>query len=470
MLAVTKDIHDILADLERRLRRALRDAPEPAVGRVLSITLAAPLLKNPGIPELPQAGVYWARPGTGCLRVGMGQAAFVEARGPGRFDALQRHFAGLRRGWLRLDPDCTGLGGRAFFGFSFADGDAPSSEGTASPEARLLLPRLLLEQEEERCALTFSTAWNGSRPGQEVLEDWLDGARELTRDLDSTVAPPAQNRAAFARTGGTPSKGAWLARVERALAAIRAGLFEKVVLTRRVHLESNVPIAAAQVLRWLQAAHPDCVQFAYAAGEATLVGASPERLAEIRGRELVADVVAGTAARDADRMRDRHLGQAMLHSAKDRAEHRLVVDHVVRVLAPLCTRLMAAPEPDLLRLPNLQHLLTPVRGEVRPGVSLLQVITGLHPTPSVGGAPPDPALAWLAREGETQRGWYTGALGWLSADGTGEATVVIRCALLRGNTAELYAGAGIVAASNPRAEWAETELKLATMLQAFGVV
>jgi menaquinone-specific isochorismate synthase len=118
----------------------------------------------------------------------------------------------------------------------------------------------------------------------------------------------------------------------------------------------------------------------------------------------------------------------------------------------------------LMKLPRVQHLWSPVHARTRPGVSLLRLAERLHPTSAVGGIPRAEALAWLAEHEPEPRGWYTGALGWVDAGGDGDLCVILRCALIQGQQAQLFAGSGIVAQSDPQEELRETEWKLQTML------
>ena len=262
-----------------------------------------------------------------------------------------------------------------------------------------------------------------------------------------------------------PTDAEWLARVERALGAIRSGRLQKVVLSRRIRIRGKRPLQPRSLMGWLHSQYPDCVQYAYAGEDYTLVGASPERLVQLEGTKVAADALASTTVRGGDSAGDEYLAASLLASPKARREHQFVVDDIVAALKPACRAVEVPSRPRLMKLPTLQHLWSPIEAQVRPGVSILQLVGRLHPTPAVGGVPRKSALAWLAEAGES-RGWYTGALGWLCPDGGGQASVVLRCAVLRGHTAELYAGAGIVADSDPRMELAETELKFQTMLDA----
>ena len=136
---------------------------------------------------------------------------------------------------------------------------------------------------------------------------------------------------------------------------------------------------------------------------------------------------------------------------------------------PWATGIIADAQPRVHKLPNLQHLLTPIRGQVAPGHGVLDLVERLHPTPAMGGFPRQPALELIRASERLDRGWYAGPIGWVNRDGEGEFVVGIRSALIHGNSATLFAGCGIVAESNAAAEYAESDWKLRPMLAALGL-
>ncbi|MFQ5516874.1 MAG: chorismate-binding protein, partial [Acidimicrobiia bacterium] len=120
--------------------------------------------------------------------------------------------------------------------------------------------------------------------------------------------------------------------------------------------------------------------------------------------------------------------------------------------------------PELVRLATVQHLATQIVGRLADDMSLLEVLGVLHPTPAVGGTPRTEAASFIEKLEAVDRGWYSGGIGWSDTGGDGEVAVALRCALMSGEVSRLYAGAGIVAESDPDAELAETRLKLAPLL------
>ncbi len=186
----------------------------------------------------------------------------------------------------------------------------------------------------------------------------------------------------------------------------------------------------------------------------------------LEGRVAYLAAIAGSIARGTTPGADGALARALLASAKDRHEHELVVRAIRDSIAPLCDRLDVPEAPQVLALANVQHLLTPITAHLAARCRLLDLVDRLHPTPAVAGHPRAAALHELRERERIERGWYAGPVGWMNLDGDGELAVAIRSALLSGNQATLYAGAGIVAGSDPEAELAETRLKLQPLLSA----
>ncbi len=264
-----------------------------------------------------------------------------------------------------------------------------------------------------------------------------------------------------------PAPGFYAGAVEEAVRRIRAGEMRKVVLARTIEVEAGRTFDARRLAHRLRAVDPHAYAFIAPAGDGALVGASPELLVSRHGAEVRANPLAGSAPRSGDPVEDRTNAERLAASAKDREEHAVVVEAVAGVLQPLCETLSWDPEPVLQETPNVWHLSTRFRGRLlEPMPTTLDLALALHPTPAVGGAPTEPALAALEQLEGFDRGCYAGPVGWVDAHGDGEWAIALRCALLQGSRATLYAGAGIVAASDPAAEVDETARKFGAFLDA----
>jgi len=270
---------------------------------------------------------------------------------------------------------------------------------------------------------------------------------------------------------GSLARQHWVEMVEAARAAMREDLLEKVVLCRRCEIPFDAAADPVSVLHRLSC-HTGEYVFGLRRDGRTFLGASPELLMAKRGRDLRTEALAGTCR--IDRSDDRSAGLAaaaerLFGSSKDLEEHALVVRGIVDALDPLSSRQVLPAWPAVRALKDLAHLCSEIEIELRDEVGPVTVLRALHPTPAVGGLPRDAALDFLSRVEPVERGWYAGPVGWLSLAGDAEIAVGIRSALLAGDVAYLYAGAGIVQASDPEAEYRETEDKLGRLSAALGV-
>ncbi|WP_374351950.1 isochorismate synthase MenF [Chitinimonas sp.] len=291
----------------------------------------------------------------------------------------------------------------------------------------------------------------------------------LTARGDMLPATAAAVNTVASRTAMAPAPQRYRDNVASALAAIAKGRFDKVVLSRSLTLQARIDVQA--LLRQLYQANTQAYRFAVALDDGrSLLGASPELLLARRGRMVSSRPLAGSIARSSDPQEDQRRAAALLRSAKDRREHALVVDAVAEALRPFCRSLQVPAEPELHATPTMWHLASAVHGELAdPAHSSLALALALHPTPAVCGHPTEAAQDFIAEVEGFDRGYFTGLVGWCDAEGDGEWAVTIRCAELGLDSATLYAGAGIVAGSEPALELAETSAKLRTMLLAMGL-
>ena len=251
----------------------------------------------------------------------------------------------------------------------------------------------------------------------------------------------------------------WRAMVEAALVHIAAHDVDKVVLAREVLVEGDTAFDITAIVRRLVSQQPG--SFVYATEG--FVGASPELLVRRTGDTVESRPMAGTAVADGDADTLR----ALAESVKDQREHGFVVEAIADALRPVCTDLDVGAVPDVAVFGHVAHLATRFRGQLRrPAPTALELARLLHPTPAVGGTPTARAVELVRQLERFDRGRYAGPVGWVDADGNGEWAIALRGAELDGARARLVAGAGIVAGSDPDAEWAETQAKLEPMLRA----
>jgi menaquinone-specific isochorismate synthase len=401
---------------------------------------------DPGDDFLSQipvpAAVAWVRQGAGLA--GWGAAARVTLpAGADRFTAGEK--------WLHeitesADIDDAvrrrGSGLVAFGTFTFDD----ASEGSV-----LVVPEAVLGRDGTGNAwLTTITAEGGPRVSQHGVSQHGAG--------QSYVTPGA-----IAWHDGSLSAPEWQQVVGEAVRRIKhSATLRKVVLARDLYATADNPIDVRVLLRRLAVRYPGCYTFACDG----LVGATPELLISRDSWEVGSLVLAGTAPRGATPGEDSDLARGLLGSAKENEEHEYAAVSLRDTLSPLCEAMYVTPRPELIRLPNVQHLGTRVRGTLAAVKSALTLVAAVHPTAAVGGTPTSAAVEAIRELESMDRERYAGPVGWIDADGNGEWGIALRCAQLAGRRARLFAGCGIVAGSDPVAELAETESKFRPMRMA----
>lgn len=343
---------------------------------------------------------------------------------------------------------------RAVVGFSFNQ-DGPHSPAWASfGSAEAALPLAAIVPTPKGAALTIA------------LPAGLDADQVLAplRNL-SFPGDPSYPDLGGHTLESVPPVADWHAAVEEAVDAIGEDSLRKVVLSRSVIVRSDAAPDAFDLLHHLEASYPRCFGYGWRIGEATFIGASPELLVRSVGGEVSSNPLAGSAPRGEGDEDDRALAEGLMRSPKDRIEHRLVVDDVVRRLQPFVDRVVVPDSPSLKRMATVQHLSTPVHGSLTAKTHVLDLVDALHPTPAVGGTPRGKAISFIDKLEGFDRGWYAGGVGWVDGSGDGEFAIALRCGLIEGADAHIFAGAGIVADSDPDAELLETRLKLRPLLE-----
>lgn len=357
---------------------------------------------------------------------------------------------------------------------------SPTQRGEAFPQpfapGTLLLCPWQVVQQRQQCWAVVNVGLSRHTPldglGRDICQQlrrmvqvrgrWSDGGRGAA-DLEAGATLPAP------LTLTASAAATFRQRVQGALAHIHSGHLRKQVVAHALDVVSPRPWRRDVSLQRLRVQHPDCYIFAFSDGGAThFIGASPERLLSIRQGRLVTDALAGSAPRGTTAPEDHAIGQALLHNPKEQSEHRLVVEFIVERLRSQGLLPRYGTPPGLLRLSHIQHLHTPIGGDVPEALSPLQLVAALHPTPAVAGVPTAAACEQIRQSEGGDRGLYAAPFGWIDHQGNSEFIVGIRSALIQGHRARLFAGAGIVAGSDPDRELAEIQLKFQALAEALG--
>jgi salicylate biosynthesis isochorismate synthase/menaquinone-specific isochorismate synthase len=429
--------------------RAARDV-DPAAVAVASRRAGEPwfLLEQPDRDRSAIAAL-------GCVRA-------IEAHGPDRFARVARDWRRLAREAI-CDPveGPRGSGLIAVGGFAFAENGGASPAWAEYAPASLHVPELTFARRGDEVLMTLAALVTPDDTVEELSARLEERLGEL-RDAPLPLLDP--DPAGRFRVISTMPPEHYEAAVARGVERIRSGQFEKVVLAREVEVHAPTAHDAGAVFGVLREAFPSCNVFVAGRGDAAFIAASPELLVRRDGLRASSLALAGSTRRSADPAVDDHLGEQLLRSEKDRSEHEIVRRRIERTLKHDAVFVSSAPEPVVVQVMNIQHLATPIRAQLRSPVPAVELAGMLHPTPAVGGEPHKDAVPIIPALEGMDRGWYAGPVGWTDANEDGEFCVALRCALLRDRVARCYAGVGVVADSDPAAELAETEIKLAALL------
>lgn len=415
--------------------------PSTLVARTVEVPDVGPLLDLLPTGDLG-AALSWVRRGDGLI--GIGELLRFDTTGEDRFVAADAAWAELVAGAVVRDAVGVPGTGPVCFG-SFAFSRRSPAGGT------LVVPQVVV----------------GRRDGVSWITTMSTGGLPPSADADLLPTPDPLRPAVGVRfTDGALAAADWQESVHEVIEVIRSGRVGKVVMARDVIADLDGEPDARRVLGWLAREYENCWTFAVDG----MIGATPELLARRERGLLSSRVLAGTIQRTGDDTRDLARAGALARSSKDLEEHEFAVDSLTESLRPFVSSTSAPETPSVLHLPNVMHLATDVTAVLDPehaDMSSLLVAAALHPTAAVCGTPTLRAADVIAEHERMDRSRYAAPVGWMGADGDGEWGIALRSAAVTGpTTLRLFAGCGIVSASDPAAELAESEAKLAPMRDA----
>ena len=441
-------------------------------GRLLSCSVPCSGISFAGFLHAAagQERYYWENQNDGIAFAGAGTAVELMAWGDDRYAKIT---TGVRQLFARA---CI-LGGshrlvvpRLFGGFAFRSDFTPDNTWSIYTPAHFVLPHYQLVSIAGAMWLTI----NAQIPLEENPVDLVDDLRlaleQKIAALKAAQWQPVDWRQSRLQSVEYPmSYAMWDKMICAATGRIQAGELNKVVLARAAELQFAERVNLLPIMRHLAQHYAECYRFVFEPRpHYAFYGASPELLAAVRGRQITTMGLAGSIGRGGSAQADEQLSNELLQSRKDRLEHQIVVDKMRERLRPLTESLDIAPL-ELLKLSNIQHLYTPIRGCLKSEAGILKLVEALHPTPALGGDPRKTAMQVIQQLEPIPRGWYGAPVGWIDAELDGEFLVAIRSAVMQGSRVWVYSGAGIMGDSRPRQEWDETALKFRPMLNAHGL-
>lgn len=437
----------------------------PIVSISLAIPTVDPLVILDALVEPQQLHFYFESSQTGEAITAIDAAVSLTVNGKQRFYAV-RDFIRACLSRISANGDLhLPFSGPHFFS-SFAFFDENYSNNSTFPAATVFLPRWQIARSQDCCVFVANWSIDHNFNIENVIgqtwEIWQKICAISTAESRLNHKSLSNHKLTLEYFDNTSIKES----INSVLKGIKDKLYHKVVLSHAIDVKGKSPLHLAYSLNNLRQIHPGCYIFSTSDRKGKyFIGASPERLISLQNHLLTTDALAGSAPRGENKFIDRNLGDELLASGKERHEHQVVIDFIINHLVSLGLNPQLLSS-RLLKLSNIQHLWTPIQAQVPSDLHLLDILAELHPTPAVAGLPREIACQEIRRYEAFERSLYAAPLGWIDYQGNGEFVVGIRSAIIEGNKARLFAGAGIVAGSDPDKELAEIQLKFQALLKA----
>ena len=459
-LEIETELHQFLLSCQEKVV----DNHSQIVSFSQKIDLVEPLAVLESVAQTDQPHFYWETHSQQEAIMGYGITKAIAIEGNDRFIQARQFVQSCLKQTIRAGFHLQGAGPRFWCSFTFFPSLSPSN--SPFPAATVFLPRFQIVRTQQDCVLVANVAIDKKANIRLILEQIKQQIQTINlskcRQIDFQ---DCRHRKIHVETDNIATLR-FKSAVTSALKSIRQEEISKVVIAHALDVFSAEPFNLVQSLHNLRQRHPDCYIFSTSNGRGqAFIGASPERLISIQNQHLVTDALAGSAPRGKTALEDASFARRLLNSKKEKREHQAVAEFIMQRLYQLGLTPCKAPR-QILKLANIQHLWTPISAQLPDELNPLDIVAQLHPTPAVAGVPTPTACEQIRHYEAFERGLYAAPLGWIDYQGNSHFIVGIRSALVKGDRARLYAGAGIVAGSDPDKEYAEVQLKLQSLLKA----
>lgn len=401
---------------------------------------------------------FWGEPQNNFFIVGVGVAYNISAEN-NRYEETEKKWSRLKHSALiNNEFHQAGTGLVAVGGMSFDPKRTKDQRWQHYPNSQLIVPEVMLTVDQDEQFLTTNVFLNDKHLEQsfkEVHEQLLNFLHQpyIKQDLQLQVLNKAEQAVAQ-----------WKKSVQLAIDKINRKQAEKIVLARELRVSLNSAPTIGTILQGLLQTQPTSYIFAIERKDYCFIGATPERLVRVEGKDLLSTCLAGTAPRGKTKADDEQKRVGLFNDPKNRLEHDHVVQMINEAITPYCEHIHIPKTPTVKTLKNLHHLYTPVTATLKEQASIFNIVEALHPTPALGGVPRSKALAFIREHESFDRGWFGAPVGWLDGQNNGEFAVAIRSGLIQRDTVSLFAGCGVMGDSNIEEEYEETGVKFLPML------
>ena len=401
---------------------------------------------------------FWTNGNKDFSIVGIGTTKTIIASDD-QIHTLQQQWDTFVQDAIIYDPyETVGTGAIALGGMDFDSKKQRTTLWEKYETSALMVPEMTVVHHENNYYVTFQIEMNETTNIAEVLLR----IEEMKQYLQPASLKKVSGQKIVAEKEIAPNE--WKQSVQDAVDAIKRGEAKKIVLAREMRVQLNQRANIAWMLHRLMETQPNSYVFAFEKEDDNcFIGATPERLVQVEGDELLSTCLAGTAPRGKTEAEDKQIAQDLLEDPKNREEHHYVVQMIRDSIEDDCETVHIPNEPTVWTLRNLHHLFTPVTATLKANRSIFNTVEKLHPTPALGGLPKEAALTYIREHERLDRGWYGAPVGWVDSNHNGEFAVAIRSGLVQGEEISLFAGCGVMRDSDPQMEYEETGVKFLPM-------
>ena len=421
-----------------------------------------PLLTHPS--DRNTIRMYWEQPAKGFAFAGLGSVLQIKCKNKSLTSDVIIKIKNTMNEMVSISDNVL-VGPRLVGGYSFNQYKGDDVTWGNFPKFHFNLPECLATLTDDGAWLTISKNILPDDKLDTVINNFKRTKIYYENRLPVTLPPIS--RVAVDKFKDIPQKDSYYNTIFSVLGKIKPEKLEKVVISRSHHVKVGKEFSGVSAMQILRNAYPNCTTFLFAfPKEGIFFGSTPERLISSKNNFIKTEALAGTIARGNNMEEDRILAEKLMSSHKEREEHNLVLEQIIRKLEKITPNLEYSSNPDILKLKNVQHLHTKINGKITNYEHILNLVNYLHPTSAVAGTPTDKAMEVINEMETHDRGWYSGPIGWIDKEGDGEFYVALRSALVKNDEAHVFSGGGIVSESHPKTEWEETELKLQPIISA----
>lgn len=461
---IETDTQSLETIIKQGEQRAFETGKDQLVSYTEKISSMDPFIFFEGARLLKENRTFWKDAMDDFYIITVGEVFHITGKDESRYEHTFHKWRELRRHALLYNPyeEQEGTGIILTGGMSFDVKEEKTKLWERYPHSEFVVPKFsFVKKDQDYYLTTIILLSKENFLGSEDILNEINEKRKLLLKRD--VAIPTGNEI-IEKEEIKPEL--WKEKVQLAIDHIQNKQAEKIVMARELRVKLSKSAEITPILQRFLTLQRTSYLFAYERGDHCFVGATPERLVKVNGDKLLSTCLAGTAPRGKTPEEDLAIKESLFNDEKNRLEHDHVVQMIRRSINNYCTFLHIPEEPEVITLQDLQHLYTPVIGELKEEYSVFDIIRELHPTPALGGAPTGEALAFIRNHETFERGWYGSPVGWLDDRHNGEFAVAIRSGLIQDDEVSLFAGCGVMGDSDIQLEYEETGIKFLPMLTA----